>query len=71
MPVRKQLSRANRATCCYVNWLALVISILFSNLSRVKLRATIDDNAVYGIFEPFPPLCLLTRDEFNSREKSS
>lgn len=45
LPVREQLSRANRATCRHVNWLASLISILFSNLSRVKLRrATIDDN---------------------------
>lgn len=72
---REQLSRANRATCRHVNWLASLISILFGNLSRVKLRrATIDDNA--GLRYTFPPpppppSLLLTRHEFNSRGRSS
>lgn len=76
LPVREQLSRANRATCRHVNWLASLISILFGNLSRVKLRrATIDDNT--GLRYTFPPpppppsLRLLTRHEFNSRGRSS
>lgn len=77
LPVREQLSRANRATCRHVNWLASLISILFGNLSRVKLRrATIDDNTGLRYTFPSPPppppsLRLLTRHEFNSRGRSS